>query len=486
MKKIKIIAALMIATLVVQSQNETDALRLSQFYYQGTARSMAMGNAFGALGADFSTLSTNPAGLGLYRSSEFSLTPDVFNRKTESTYNGMFGDNSRGNLGLSNLGMVFTYPVAEGATQTPWKYYQFAMGMNRVNNFGNRSFIRGDNQQHSRIDVWLDDVWNIDPADIESVAPFDLYPAWYVYLLDTVTIDGYLYYDSPVPPGGIRQEENTTTWGSMKEWLFAGGANLNDVVYFGATLGLPYTRYFRESTYSESDVADTIPGFNYWNFKERVETKGWGVNLKLGVIAWPVDWLRLGVALHTPTYFYGLNDTWYTTTEAQLGPDYNIKESPTGEFEYTITTPMRAIGSISLIFGNFGSISADYEFVDYTNMRLRSLDYNFNTENDAIREVYASASNLRFGTEWRYSNFNFRGGYAIYGSPYANDINDGTRTNYSFGLGYSERDFGLDFAWVRGMMNQDYYLYSSPNYTTNVTKQEMSIDNFVLTLRMRF
>jgi hypothetical protein len=486
MKKIQLIAVLMLSAIITTAQNETDALRFSQFYYQGTARSMAMGGAFGALGADFSTLSTNPAGLGLYRSSEFSVTPELFNRKTESTYNGMFGDNSRGNFGLGNMGLVFAYEVPEGATQTPWKYYHFAMGMNRINNFGNRSFIRGDNHDHSRVDVWLDDVWTMNPEDIESQGPFDLYPAWYVYLLDTVSIDGLLYYTSPVPMGGIRQEEDLTSWGSTNEWLFAGGANLNDVVYFGATLGLPFTRYFRESTYREVDIADTISGFDYWSFKERVETRGWGVNLKLGVIVWPVDWLRLGVAMHTPTYFYGLSDTWYTTTEARLGPDFNRKDSPTGEFEYTITTPLRAIGSASFIFGNFGSISADYEFVDYSKMRLRSLDYNFNNENDIIRDVFASTANLRFGTEWRYTNFNFRGGYSIYGSPYDKNINDGERRSYSLGLGYTERDFGIDVAWVRGTLNQDYYLYSSPNYTTNPTKQEMITDNFVLTMRFRF
>lgn len=70
---------------------------------------------------------------------------------------------------------------------------------------------------------------------------------------------------------------------------------------------------------------DTIPGFDYWDFTERLETTGWGINLKVGIIAWPVDWLRIGAAVHTPTYYYGLNDKWYTTTEARLGPDFNRK-----------------------------------------------------------------------------------------------------------------------------------------------------------------
>ncbi|MDO8899255.1 MAG: hypothetical protein Q7V19_16510, partial [Bacteroidales bacterium] len=85
-----------------------------------------------------------------------------------------------------------------------------------------------------------------------------------------------------------------------------------------------------------------------------------------------------------------------------------------------------------------------------------------------------------------YSNFNFRGGYALYGSPYAKDINDGMLSNVSLGIGYSEKNFGLDLAWVNGRMNQDYYLYSSENFTTNATKQEMTSNHFVLTTRFRF
>ncbi len=492
MKKISLTFILALGVLTIMAQNESDALRFSQQFYQGTARSMGMGGAFGALGADFSSLSTNPAGLGLYRSSEYTISPDFMRSKTESTYNGMFGEDMRGGLSLSNFGMVFTYPAKQGASTSPWRFYQFAFGMNKTNNFNNRYLVRGDNQDHSKIDVYLDRVWDLNPSDIETAAPFDLYPAWYVYLLDTITIDGFLYYDSPVPMGGIRQQESMSSWGSTNEWLFAGGANLNDLVFIGATLGLPYTRYFRESTYGERDIADTIPGFNYWNFTERVETRGWGINLKLGVIAWPVDWLRVGAALHTPTHFYGLRDIWYTSTEAQLGPDFNRKSSPTGEYNYTVTTPLKAIGSAAFIIGTQGSVSIDYEYVDYTSMRLRSSDYNFDDENDAIRNSFSTTSNIRLGGEWRMGNFNLRGGYAIYGSPYANNLNDGARTNYALGIGYAERSFGIDLAWVRGVMNQDYYLYSyeNPQYNvflqTNAAKQTITSDNFVLTLRMRF
>jgi len=486
MKRIKLTGILLLIMGLTQAQNEVDALRFSQSFYQGTARSMAMGGAFGALGADFSALSTNPAGLGLYRSSEFTFTPEISTAKTASTYNGMFGEDSRTNFGISNLGFVFTNPIPEGATAAPWKYYQFAFGMNKTNSFNNRSFVRGDNADHSLVDVYLDEVWNYYPDEIEANFPFDIYPAWYVYVIDTIRDNnGDLVYTSPVPPGGIRQQELTKTWGSSSEWLFAASANLDDKLFLGGTLGLPYVRYFRETVYSEIDVADTIAFFDEWNYRETLETRGWGINLKLGAILWPVDWLRIGAAFHTPTYYYGLNDVWYTSTDARLGPDYNRKDSPTGEYEYELSTPLKAIGSVAFIIGKYGSLSADYEFIDYSNMKLRAIDYNFTGENDAIKNLYGSASNLRFGTEWRYSSFSFRAGYAIYGSPYSQG-DDMEFTNLSFGLGYSERDFSLDLAYVKGEYANNYYLYSSPNFTTNAAKQDFTSNHFALTARFKF
>ena len=487
MKRTALILALGLITSIVGAQNEVDALRFSQSYYQGTARSMAMGGAFGALGADFSSLSTNPAGIALYRSSEFSLSPGLYNKNVESTYNGMFGDDVRTRFNLGNIGVVVVNEIPGGSGKTPWKYYQFGFGMNRTNNFSQRSFIQGDNPDHSKIDIYLDKVWNVNPANIEDQFPFDLYPAWYVYLLDTVRDNnGNLIYTSPVPMGDIRQSEIVNSWGSTNEWLFSAGANLNDYVFIGATLGLPYTRYFKESTYTEKDIFDDYVDFDEWNFRETIESSGWGINLKLGVIVWPVDWLRLGASLHTPTYYAEMKDMWYTSTDALLGPDFNRSDSPTGEYFYELSTPLRAIGSAAFIIGKSGLISADYEFVDYSKMRLRAPDYNFTNENNNIRNSFQSTYNLRLGTEWRVNNFNFRGGYALYGSPYKNDINDGLLNNISLGIGYSENNFGLDLAWISGKMNQDYYLYSSENWTTNPTAQTISSNQFVLTTRFKF
>ena len=115
---------------------------------------------------------------------------------------------------------------------------------------------------------------------------------------------------------------------------------------------------------------------------------------------------------------------------------------------------------MALVFGNYGMISADYEFTDYSTMRASANDYNYSHLNDKVKTTFTSTSNIRVGTEWRYQNFCFRGGYALYGSPYGfND--DRLRTNaYSCGFGYTYHKFTLDMAYVLNRRTNNYQLYS--------------------------
>lgn len=75
MKKLYILSALLFLSGLLRAQGYDDILRFSRFTTTGTARSAAMGGAFGALGGDLSTLSTNPAGIGVFRKSEAAFTP---------------------------------------------------------------------------------------------------------------------------------------------------------------------------------------------------------------------------------------------------------------------------------------------------------------------------------------------------------------------------------------------------------------------------
>src|SRR5512137_2926767 len=94
-----------IAFTGVFAQNVNDALRYSQIFYTGTARFMSMGGAFTALGGDLSTLTQNPAGLGVFRSSEISVSPQLFYNNTSASFNGISKDYLY-NFNLGQAGIV--------------------------------------------------------------------------------------------------------------------------------------------------------------------------------------------------------------------------------------------------------------------------------------------------------------------------------------------------------------------------------------------
>ena len=106
MKRLAIILTIIFSGSALYSQNLVDALRYSQNFSGGTARSVAMGGAFGALGADFGSLSINPAGIGVYRGSEFTITPGFYYGKTSSSYYGTSDEDYKYNFNLNNLGII--------------------------------------------------------------------------------------------------------------------------------------------------------------------------------------------------------------------------------------------------------------------------------------------------------------------------------------------------------------------------------------------
>lgn len=487
MKRTLFITGLILLTTLVQAQYPEDALRFSQIYWQGTARNMAVGSTFGALGGDFSVLSINPGGMGVYRSNDLSVSPEVFSRKVSSTYNGVSTDASKTMFDLSNFGYVMTKEIGKGGRG--WKYYQVGVGMNRLNNYNANVFMQGPSGGSSKLDVYKEQADGVNYKVIEDEYgqyAFDLSPAWWTFLLDT--IPGYtdLYY-IPLDSGGVLQTQQMNIKGSNNEFLVAGSANFDDILYIGATLGLPYLRYYRESLYTETDPGNLHGNLNSWSLTENLATTGWGINLKIGVLVRPTDWVRLGVAFHTPTYYFSMKDVWSTYTYADYGGiDQYGAESPVGEYKYKLTTPMRIIGDFAFMVKEIGFISAEYEYADYKKAKFNSSGYKYAAENDEIKTYYRATHNFRIGTEWRLAKLSLRAGYALYSSPYTDNLNDGSRQSISGGIGYRMEKYAIDFSYVYSTMKEDYYFYSTENFQTNPVENTIVDNNFVLTFRYFF
>jgi hypothetical protein len=491
MKKIALIILVIFSAFeIVKSQNEVDALRYSRTTFGGTARSMAMGGAFGALGADFSTLSSNPAGIGLYKKSEFTFTPSLYFGKTISEYNGFKVDDSKTNFNVSNVGMVFSTEPHTNKNSVI-KNIQFGIGLNRINNFNNRMLIQGTNNENSIVDTYVDYANGVNYQDIENDPygdyAFDLNLAWYDYLIDTIpgTADQYL---GAVTSGSSKlQRKEINSWGSMNEFIMAFGANINDRLYLGGSFAFPYIRYFEESLYTEEDNKNLMNDFHKMNLYQDLQTRGTGFNMKFGIIVRATDWVRIGGAIHSPTWFNSLSDYWYTNLTSEFdNNDYFSNRSPDGNYDYDLETPWRAMGNIAFIIAKVALISADYEYIDYSKAELKGYDYGFYYENDAIRNKYQQSQNIRVGGEYKIGQLALRAGYAWYGSPFKSGINEGMKNYYTGGIGFRDENFFIDLAYVYSSSKEAYYLYGSENVSVNPVKNKYITNNVLMTIGLRY
>ena len=167
---------MILITTQLLSQNASDALRYSRIFYGGTARFQGMGGAFGALGADFSVIATNPAGLGIYKSSEISVSPSFSINPTSSDFNGEIGNGTKYNFALGNFGVVFTIKSAKKNKSSGFQNFNIGFGMNRQNDYNSRIFMHGTNNSSSMMTDWVNILNSqfLGPGDVDQKYPFDI------------------------------------------------------------------------------------------------------------------------------------------------------------------------------------------------------------------------------------------------------------------------------------------------------------------------
>lgn len=487
MNRIVILAMGVVCFVQSQAQNEVDALRYSQTTFGGTARYNGMAGAFGALGGDFSTLSTNPAGIAVYRKSEISFTPSLYNQTTNSTFNGKSSSDSKLNFNLGNIGIVGTFNTQKEEGQAGWASFSFGFGYNRMANFHNRMVMEGPNSNNnSLVDIYLQN------ANGNSVNDLDQYAEGLAY--NTAVIDsGVGGYFSNVP-FKLNQRKTVETTGSMGETVLTFGGNYDNKLYLGGTVGFERLRYTENSTYSESAVEkDTVYGFESFRLNQQVTTSGSGINIKLGAIYRATDWMRLGVAFHSPTaytmhdeYVYTMSSTY--SNNSSYAPGEHSASSPNGTYDYSLVSPARVIGSVGFIVAQRGLIGIDYEYVDYTSARFSSTDGSFSDVNDQVKKKYSSAGNLRIGGEWKVAEpISLRAGYAAYGSPYKGGVNiDAGRTSYTFGIGLREKNYFIDLAYVLTQYKENYYFYDPTHVTLTPVTNSFNATSIMATFGLKF
>ena len=223
------------------------------------------------------------------------------------------------------------------------------------------------------------------------------------------------------------------------------------------------------TTLTESKIGSNDETIASYLHTKQQDLTSVGINLKLGAIFKPISPLRLGVAVHTPTYYSVTDDfsaiVQYDNTAGSIAPT----------FFYGIQTPFRFLANAAVVLGDIsssivGSISADYEYADYSLMRFDFTEdvvaeYEFNT---SIENIFRPAHTLRLGGEIKFGPFALRAGYAMQGNPYVEVQNDASINYTTFGFGYRKSKVGFDLAYVHSMGDSKYYWYDGTE--TNKTE----------------
>jgi len=493
MKKISlIIVSAALITVNAVSQNIDDALRYSQIFYSGTARFNAMGGAFTALGADMSTLSQNPAGIGMYRSSELTLTPGLNFVKSTTNF-GNFSEDYVNKFNFNQFGYVAN--VAQNVSNVNTFIFNIGFSYNRTNSFNQQIFVSGINNSSSIADSWVMYSNGTNYRNLTGAEGI----AYDVWIIDTITGSGgnrygtvYSNYgDNPPSVYGQKMKRAVTYDGYLAEYALSFGGNYSDKVYFGATLGINKLLF---SSYSEHDetMDKSLPSqFANLNYVEYYKNDGAGFTFKLGAILKPVDMLRIGVALHTPTY-YKIDEYFYDKISSKFtdGDSYKANNEDM-RFNYALKTPLRVLTGVSVQIQKFALLSADYEYLNYGSALFSQTGdgYDYSGKNRDIKDAFTTAGNIRVGGEFRYNNLYLRSGYGLYGKPYkSNEINSNLdyRT-ISGGIGFRAKNISFDFAYVNYKSTQYNFLYQLPgNYNAagyNLTTEKNS---FTFTVGAKF
>ncbi len=487
--------------LLASAQTEYDALRLSQTDLYGTARYMSLGGAMGALGGDVSAMKDNPAALGVFRSEELSATLNMalINNQPVAWNGRTTNQDSKTNLNINNISYVMNLGSGKKMAGS-----NFSFSYQKLNDFNKTFKINGNNTTKSFTD-YLAAYSSPNPPIVGDVSYDNYDMPW----LTVLGFDGYLIdIDGKNFKSVLQQGELVTPsylfdqYGTLDEFSFGWGGNYNNNLFLGANLNIRSLDYSLSTTLSESFMEGG--GFDMEN---KLTQKGTGVNAKFGAIYLPTNNLRLGLSFHTPSFTYFTEES-YADLYSDLIPNdeqYPAK-TPVNSQAFNLWSPMQVQASAAFLFGKTGFISAEYNFVNYRGARFQTNSnsvQNFGDINLAMKDVLNNVHMLKAGAEFKLSpGFSLRAGYATMTPAVNTGYEDGkllvrnsvnTNTEYfdqkynttymTFGFGYRQASWYLDFAYAQRNQKEDFYPYQDKALSPAVI--ENKTHNIALTLGLR-
>lgn len=473
------------------SQYAADAFRYSESYQTGTARFQALGGNHVSIGGDASSMFGNPAGLGFYNRSEFSISPALTSVNNKTNYIGDANSASKANFNIGQAALIFT---SQPGFQRKWKRSSFGVAYSRQQSFNETYRYTGLNNKSAYIDKVVEDAnrnggiplkqFNADfePGGSNSgPLAFSVPAAYYeMYLLNPTSQDGPPY-NALDNKSATEQAGSYTATGGNSQWTLSYAGNYNDKFYIGGSLGFNRIKYTYDRVFNDNYV--NSPDLINVQHNERLEVKGNGVNISLGVIYKLNPTVQLGGVITSPTWS-SLKETFHQGVGATfvdglvmgpddklIKPDYDYIPVAPNDFVYRISSPLKGSFGATYFIKNSGFLTASLDYIGYAAMRANTSYLNaadnksFKDEtNLEIKDTYRNTVNARIGGEFRAGYMRGRLGFAYIADPYVDRNNiDRSKILFSAGVGYRNDRFFTDLTGTYTMYKSGFTPYSLNN-----------------------
>ncbi len=462
-----------------------DAFRYNDYVLQGTARFRGVGGNHVSLGGDASNIAGNPAGLGFYNRSEFTLSPSINLSSTKNVYLGSTTNADKTNVNIGQLGLVF---AGETSPNSRWRRSSFGVSYSQSLNFSDNIDAQGrnNNTNSTFLNEYIPGLNSGGPGSLKERALSDDFTdntartpeaALYGLFLVNPTIYGPTTADpngtidtngSPFyrldPNLPTNQRVTAARSGANSQWTFAYGSNFADKLYLGISAAISRIRYDSEITVRESPINGQFDNYGRTN---NLAVTGTGFGIKVGAIYRPVQSFQVGIDAASPT-FYSMKETFQQSFFA-FGRDpglirdltVNTVQVDPNDFDYSMTTPFRASGGFTYFLGagKLGFLTATADYVNYSGMRISTNAFNstqgntdFGTDvRTEVKTAYQNVVNVRVGAEIRASILRIRGGVAYLPSAYRIDLDrvnraDRSRLLFTGGVGVRNDRFFADLS----------------------------------------
>jgi hypothetical protein len=433
-----------------------------------------MGGAYSSLGADFTNAFQNPAGLALYKRNNLEIGFASVNNTSAITYDGQSSTGAASRFGLNLMAFNSTLGKASGG----WEAWVYSFAIGRPQTFCRTYNASASDSSFSLLDVYTDQLntSGVANSDVTSSFPFGAGLAWETYLINPISGGGY--YRLP-NDGPISKSLTTKDRGYVREAALSLARSYQQKFLIGGSLIFRKLNFNRTVDYTEEfmsngqQVSYTLSEAIY---DSNVATSGLSLQFKGGFQYSPNPYFRVGGYYHSKVN-QSVSDQYTPGMKSSIGAaNYNF-EADKNIFDYRVLVPAVAGGGASVIFGNLGLVSLDYETTDYSKMLMNSITggYNFKLENDIISENYKRVHRIRAGAEMRIADVHrARVGFNVSTSPYTDlsgKSSAESNTRITAGYGYRRDLFYVDITALYALSKDSYFMYapatSIPNQVVN-------------------